>query len=57
VHDDQLGKALTAACSQRGVSVSHEDLQLRVGVVTPSVLEVLAIRLCLDVHNLPGNYN
>jgi len=55
--DDQLGKTLTTERSERSVSVSHEDLQSRVGVVTPSVLEVLAIRLGLGVHNLSGNYS
>ena len=54
--NDQLGQPTTAKRCQRSVSVSHEDLRVRVGVVTPSVLEVFAIRLRLGVHNLTGNY-
>ena len=56
MNDDQFGQALTTNRGQRGISVSHEDLQSRVGVVTPSVLEVFAIRLRLGVHNLPRKY-
>ena len=55
--DDQNGQTSASLGCERSVSVSHEDLQLRVGVVTPSVLEVLAIRLHLGVHNLCGNYS
>lgn len=45
MHDDQFGQTLATNRSQRGISVSHEDLRVieRV-VVTPSIPEVLASR-------------
>jgi hypothetical protein len=46
MNNDQLSEPPTTQGGQRSVSVSHEDLRSRVGVVTPSVPEVFA----LSVH-------
>lgn len=54
--DDRDCESAAPLGFQRSISVGHEDLQTVVGVVTPSVLEVLAIRLPPGVHNLCGNY-
>jgi hypothetical protein len=43
--NDQFGQASPTYWGQRGVSVSHEDLRVRVGVVTPSVPEVFVYPL------------